>query len=176
MADDPLLVNMRTEIEAKLPQEMKDGYQRIVVAGMKILFSDETHEHVRQVMSAIAQRGNTPEDIANGMVNMLGLIHTESKGRMQGEAAFPALVTLTSYALEYMEKTQGLKVDQAFVKQLGQVLLQKFKTKFGMDKAGVGSGPSAPNTGGPTPGPGAPAPQPPQPGPPQGGMINAGGA
>lgn len=118
-APDPFLEQRRQEVEAKLSPELKDGYTRIVTAGLALLFSDETHEHVRKALTLIQQRGNQPNEIANGMVNLLSMIAQESQGKMPWPAAIPALFTLTTYVLEYMKDTQGLKVTPALVSDVG---------------------------------------------------------
>lgn len=128
---NPALEKVKSDIESKLPPALKNGYTSIVTAGLNLLFSDSTHNYVRQVLQKIQQDGNKPEQIATAMVNAMGMIMKTSQGKMQIEAAFPALVTLTADVMEYAEKTMGMPVTPQLIKAVGALLHQKFMQAFG---------------------------------------------
>lgn len=135
MADDPALIEIRKKVEAKLPKELHEAYTAIVKAGMDILFSDSTHEDVRKILGAIQQRGNKPQEIANGMVRMLLMIAQSSNGNIDPEAMYPALMTLTSYVLDYAKSTMGMPVTPDFIKQVMTALAQAFAQSMQGDEA-----------------------------------------
>ena len=151
---DPTLAKMRQNIESKLPAKMKEGYLRIVVAGMKLLFSDQTHTQVREIIQRVTAGGNKPETIAVGMVNLIGLLYKASNGKMAFESAFPAMVTLLAYVLEYMEHTSDFKATPEFIKALGPILFRQFTKTFRIQR---GAQQGAPGTTAPPPGMPSPA-------------------
>lgn len=141
--DDPLLIKARTDIEAKIPPEMKAGYTSIVTAGLALLFSDQTHDELRKVLAMIQQQGNQPEMIANGMVKALMMIAQESQDKIQPEAMFPALVTLTTYVLDYMKRTQGLQVTPELMKSILIALQKVFMNAVQPGQGGASAGGSS---------------------------------
>jgi hypothetical protein len=144
---NPVLMKVRQRVESKLPPQLQDGVQRIVVAGMKILYDRSTQSAVQKIYDAIAKGGFQPQAIATGMVNLLGMIAQGSKGKMPVHAAYPAGVILLTYVLDDLAQTRGLTITDQLVKDIGKHMAQLFVKAFGI------------NQGAPTPAP-APTPNP----------------
>lgn len=102
---EPMLVEIRDQIERQLPPELEADYRAILRAGMKLMFSKQTHgfmmDYVQHIQASPPEQ--VPTLVAHGVIKMLTIIWNESKGKMKIEAAFPAATTLMCYALEYVK-------------------------------------------------------------------------
>lgn len=142
---DPLLVKTKDAVETKLPEPLKDPVERIVVAGMKLLYSQQTHQSlVQPVYAKIKEGGFQPDAIANGMVNLLAILYKASKGGMKIEAAYPAGIILLCYVLDDLEQLYGFKPTQDLVKQIGTTMARQAAKAFGLIKGAAQPGAPSP--------------------------------
>lgn len=132
---DPVLIAQRQKIEEELPQPLHKAYTSIMQAGMAILFSEETHGEIRKTLSHIQQMGNKPQDIANGMIEMLGMIIESSKGKIDMDAAFPALVTLTTQVLDYGKTSMNMTITKDFLDQVLTALARTYTRYVSQEEA-----------------------------------------
>lgn len=153
-----LLIETKDKVESNLPEELVEPVEQIVLAGMKLLYSPTTHKQLIQpVYDAAKASGFQPEQIANGMVNLIGAISKASNGKMAIEAAFPAGVILLCYVLDDLESTKGLSVTPALIKAVGSAMVKSFakslEGKGGPPEAQPGEAPPMPQEQAvPTPG------------------------
>lgn len=130
---DPQLTAMKDKVETKLPPALKEPVERIVQAGMKLLYSPETHQKlVQPVYEALKTNGFQPAQIANGMVNLMGTLYKASNKAMKVEATFPAAMILLAYVLDDLEQTKGLTVTPEMLKQISTAMAQGFVKGFGI--------------------------------------------
>lgn len=152
---NPLLVKTKDAVETKLPAELKEPVERIVLAGQKLLYNPDTHEQiVKPLYEKVQANGFKPDEIANGMVNLLGMLYQASNKGMQVEAAYPAGVILLCYVLDDLEQMHGLTVDQGMLKAIGSVMLKQFVKAFGLkngDEAPTDEAPAATPEAAPAP-------------------------
>jgi len=138
----------RKALESALPAALKDPVNRVVTAGMKLLYSTgPTQQKVQATYDAVAKGGFQPQQIANGMVNLLGMIVMGSKGKAPLEAIYPAGVILLTYVMEDLQKTRGLKVTDELVKTTGMLMKQAFVKAFGGQQQAPGAQPGMPPQG-----------------------------
>ena len=105
---DPLLQQIKDGIEAILPPDLKDAYLRIIVAGLKIMFSPQTHQEAVNALTQASKQHGPYQAVALGIVTLLSIILRESKGKMSFLASTPAGIVLLCYAFEFVEKQQHL--------------------------------------------------------------------
>jgi len=110
------------QLEAKIPPEMKQDYQAIVVAGMRVLFDDKTHKYFTAAIQQGQQSGNLPKRIVQGIVKLIQVVREQSQGKMKMAMAFPAAITLLCHALEYIQKTAGKTFDGATIASMVKAL------------------------------------------------------
>lgn len=139
---DPLLEQVKQHIETKLPPALQDGYQRIVVAGLKVLYSPQTQPSVSQIMQKIQQGGFNPKQIATAIVNLLGMIFGQSNKQMSIPSTLPAGITLMAYILDDMKKMVGLQITPPLIKTVGQLVAQLFVKAFGIQTGAPSAQPS----------------------------------
>lgn len=162
---DPLLVQVKREMEAKIPPELQDGYQRILVAGMKLMYSKETAKYAADYLKQVKAANNDPAMIAHGIIKLLEIVRRESQGKMSVPAAYPAAIVLMCYALEDMEKMLGAKITPELIAQTTRAVTAGYFALFQITQEQIKQ---AIKTGTPKPGaaPAAPSAAP----VPQGGM------
>ena len=123
---NPILMKVKDHVESKLPDELKEPVERVVLAGQRILYRPETHTKVVDpIYERVKARGFQPDDLANGILTLLGVINHAAKGKMAAEAVFPAGIILMTYILDDLEQVKGLEVTEELVKSVGTLLSQK---------------------------------------------------
>lgn len=129
---DPLLQSIRAQIEAKLDPAIKHAYLSIVVSGLKLMFSDETHQLMLQDIEEIKRRGYDARALADATLGLLSIIHRESAGKASWDAMFPAGIVLMCYTLEWMERTQRVRVTKELVAAATKALLVVYLKMTGL--------------------------------------------
>lgn len=110
-----------------IPEEMKDAYNRVVMAGMKIMFSQETHQFMLQQLDG-------PEPLAQklgeGIGMLMMMIHGESNGTIPPYTIFPAGQNLMLQAIEFIQEGGVDVTDQEFGDAL-EIFYRFVAEKFG---------------------------------------------
>ena len=128
---DNQLQKIISGIEAKIKPADMDAYQRIVAAGMKVMFSQATHA----LMVKALQSGPDPSQaVGSGIANLIAVLFKESNQTMPLKEAIPASVTLMAHALDYAEKTMGLQVTSELIADCTQTTVQFIMQRFGISK------------------------------------------
>lgn len=158
---NPILKQIKAGIEAKIPAEMKRDFLASVTAGLKLMYSDQTHSYMQEFVRTVKVKGNDPQVIAHGIVKLASIIQNESKRREMIPAIFPAALVLMCYALEDLEKANGVRFSKEQVaditKRVTFQLMKVYKidpekihqaVKTGLPKPGQAVAPSAPPAAG----------------------------
>jgi hypothetical protein len=161
----------------QLPDNLKDVYDRVVLAGMKTMFSKETNQMAMKVLQG---QGPIDERLGRGIAALMGLLIKQSNNTMPPQVVIPAGIELVVAAGDYLKKGGQEKVTDddiaGAMAEFAQIVL---------DQVGAGSPEKMQQMlqaqqgapAGAEPAPAAGAEQPPAGGPPQGGVIgNAMGA
>lgn len=92
---------VREQNLSSMPDNLKQAYERVVLAGMKTLYSPETHE-----MSFKTIQGDGPIDerLGRGAAALMGLLVKESNGTMPPQIIIPAGVELLVSAGDYLKQ------------------------------------------------------------------------
>lgn len=89
-------------LNAKLSPPKQQALDRIVVAGMKVMFSPQTHKMMLQELDA-------PSDIvtklAEGITKLMIMLVRHSNGTMPGDLIIPAGGVLLAKVCEFLNKT-----------------------------------------------------------------------
>ena len=105
---NPLLKQTEEAIQAKVPKNMQEAFQRIVLAGSKVMYSKESQNLIADELKS---DGDPAEIAGTGVAKLLGLLMAHSKGTMPMQAAIPAITVLLCEALDFMEQAGKVKVD-----------------------------------------------------------------
>lgn len=88
----------------KLPPEDKESVERVVLAGQKVMFSQETHKFM---IAALSKQGDMDEKLSVGMIQFVIVLLQQAKGNIPPNVMIPAAVILLSEACKYVDRTQG---------------------------------------------------------------------
>lgn len=161
---NPKLAQIEAGIEKNVPPQMMDAYNRIVAAGMKIMFSPQTGKKI----FAGALQGDVPKRLSLITAAVISMINSESKGSMPKQPAIPAAATLLLNALDMAATAKAIKIDPQTVMTALNTLKTIIQQQLAIGSAndikaqqGVSTQAATPQT------------QPVQQSQPQGGLINA---
>jgi len=93
----------------KLSPQDKDAYQRVVAAGIKLMYAPETRQQLQQ---AVASKDPVPKKLAENVCGLVLMLDQKTKGGIPGAAIFPAAIELLGEAAEVLIKA-GQPVTQA---------------------------------------------------------------
>lgn len=111
-------------ITAKVPPDMRDAFDRLVLAGTRLMYADETEGMLRKQMDD----GTPPQAAGRGAAKLLGILMTKLKGTPPKKVMPYVGIVLTCEALDFMEKAGRVKVTPEIVaqavKEFGPTFLQ----------------------------------------------------
>ncbi len=152
--DDPILQQIERGIEEKVPPELKKQYLAVVVAGMRIMYGEETSHMIDEQLQA---SDDIVKNVSEGIAKLMMLIHSESKGKMSIPAAALAALSLMAQALDYAEKKFGIEVTPEIAAEATKATSMEVLKVFGIDQAQIdehiakgqqqGAGAAQPQTG-----------------------------
>lgn len=151
-SSDQELTPQAVRAQMNLPPELREPYERVVLAGYKVLFSDETHD---AIIDQLAGDGPIAQRVGEGITRILGMLFTESNGTIPPEVIVPAGIELTVAASDFLIKGGLEDMTTRDVGDAVGTMIQTVMSKFDVKPENVQEG------GAPPAEPGAePAPQP----------------
>ena len=81
--------------------DQKQQIQRIVVAGMKVMFSPQTHGLMQQVLQS---QQPLPQKIGQGVAGLIGLLMKESPGSIPPNLVIPVGVILCAHVADFLRQ------------------------------------------------------------------------
>ena len=112
----------------KLPPELEEMYQRVVIAGMKVMFSDESHHLLEKELQG---PGTTEEKLGRGLAGLMLLLFKQSNKTLPPQVIIPAGIELMMNAVEYFQKTDKVKISDQDIGQAIQIMLGVLMHAFG---------------------------------------------
>lgn len=172
-SNDPTIAKVQDAVRDKIPPQYRVAVQRIVLAGMKVMFSPETHHLMLQALNSDTDPAHA---VGMGVTQLLTLLFKESKGTMPIPAIIPAGILLCCEALDFMEKANMVQVTTDLIDNTVQTITAYMMQKLGFtpqklaqiaQRGGAGGGAQQPAPAGAQQPPGAApgagaAPTPPQ--------------
>src|SRR4030067_1101253 len=128
---NPLLAKTEQGIEATIPPEMKGAYERIVIAGLKVMFDEKTH---KMMLDQLKSSDDIVKNVAEGIAGLMAILYRESKEKMPIPAAIPASFVLMTKALDFAERTMGVEITPDFLAQATQATAEAVLEKLGISK------------------------------------------
>ena len=100
----------------KVPPELQEAYQKVVVAGMKVMFDEQTHE-----MALRAMQGDGPleERLASAIASLMGTLVEQSNKTMPPQVIIPAGIELLVAAADFLKKSEAEPVTN---EQIGEAI------------------------------------------------------
>lgn len=116
--------------EAATPEEQA-AYERVVLAGMKVLYSQETHQNIVQMLG----QGEPAEAMATAVTIVMSQLDERSGGKIPEVVIFPAAAELLGQVAEIAEAAKVAQVDDRVVARAMQILVVKLADQYGIDPA-----------------------------------------
>jgi hypothetical protein len=128
---------LQKNISAKLDPAKQNALERIVLAGMKVMFSPQTHQMMLQELDG---PGDIVTKLAEGIAKLMGLLFQQSKGSMPGDLLIPAGGILMAKACEFLNLSGTPVTDD----QMGQAMVKMTQIIKTMATPKDGSGQPSP--------------------------------
>lgn len=131
------LDDLREKIEASVPKQFQRGYDSIMAAGLKLMFSEQTFPKMQEYVNSIQSLEDVPGKIAHGVAKVMSILMDQSKGKLPMEPAGAAAQTLMTHALDYVQKVKGMPIDNnvvaATTKATNQGIMQLLQQYSGLN-------------------------------------------
>ena len=126
---NPMIIKAEAAIDAKVSPADKAAYDKICLAGMKVMFSKETHG---QLMQGLQQAEDKLTTAVEGVIGILGILFKESRNTMPVGPMILAGQSLLMEALDFMEQGQMIEVTPEVLGQATQHYIETILPKIGM--------------------------------------------
>ena len=110
---------LRADLRNNVPPQMREAYDKVVAAGLKFMFDDSTHKYMREQIEA---EGEIDDKLAQGIVGLMKMLMTKSKGAFPQQLVVPAGIELIMHAADYAAQTGVAEVTP----ELMGTAIQKF--------------------------------------------------
>jgi hypothetical protein len=94
-----------------LNPQQKQQLQRVVAAGMKVMFDQQSHQ---LMLDALQQPGPMPDKIGKGIAGLMGMLLNESKNSIPPELIVPAGLVLLAHAVDFLNQAGTPVSDEDF--------------------------------------------------------------
>lgn len=113
-----------------IPKEFQQAFVKVVQAGMKVMFSEETHSLMVEQLQA---EGDIAQNIGQGIANLMGLLFEKSNGTMPQEVIIPAGIYLISKGSEFIEEVAGQEVTPDIISEATDIFIESMVGASGVD-------------------------------------------
>ena len=114
----------------KMPPKLQNAYERVVLAGMKIMFSEKTNQ---MVMKQMQGQGPVSERLGMGIAGLMATLFKESNKTIPPAVIIPAGVYLLAQAADFLKKAQLENIDDKTIGDAMQIFVETSIKMFGGD-------------------------------------------
>ena len=126
---NPMIVKAEAAIDAKVSKADKTAYDKIVMAGMKVMFSKDTHGQLLQGLQESEEKLKTAVE---GVIGLLGILFKESKNTMPVGPMILAGQSLLMEGLDFMEQGGMIEVTPDVLGEATQLYIETLLPKIGL--------------------------------------------
>lgn len=116
----------------KVPPELQEAYERVVIAGMKVMFSKESHQFM---LKEIQGQGPVAQKLGMGVAGLVLLLFKESNETIPPEVIIPAGVELIMQAVDFVRQTEMGEITNKDIGDAMEIMIQTVLEKFGVNPA-----------------------------------------
>ena len=116
--------------EMNIPPELQNAYERVVVAGMKVMFSKETNKYV---LKALESEGSNAQKLGTGVAELMLMLFTQSNKTMPPQVLIPAGTELVVQAADFVKQSGLMDVTNQDIGDGIQVMISIVLKAFGAD-------------------------------------------
>jgi hypothetical protein len=114
----------------KMPPEFQEAYERVVIAGMKVMFSKESH---KLMLDELQKEGPVGQKLGMGIAGLMLLLFKESNQTLPPEVILPAGIELLMQAADFIRNTKMEKITNADIGEAMEVMISTILQKFGVE-------------------------------------------
>lgn len=130
-----VLAKLQAAAEQNVPQQYQDAYQRVVLAGKKLMYSDETHDLMQQ---ALAQSDDPMQAVGKGTAQLMGLLTKESRNTIPQPVFMPAALALMADALDFVSQTKKRRLGPQDIETATRSFSETLLAAAGITQDGLG--------------------------------------
>ena len=112
-----------------VPPKLQEAYERVVIAGMKVMYSKESH---RLMLKELQKEGPLDQRLGKGIAGLILLLFKESNATMPPEVIIPAGVKLLMEAVDFMRNTKLANPTNGDIGNGIQIMIAIVLEKFGV--------------------------------------------
>ena len=129
-AHEDELANMVTV----MPPEMRDAYQRVVVAGKKMMYAPETAEAIHGII--LDDKIPMANKLGEGVANLVVMMDNQGNGTIPKDVLVPVGVTLMFEAADYLFEV-GMEVTEKDLSDAMEMMVYSIFEAYGVPQAEV---------------------------------------
>lgn len=118
------------QLATDMPKQFEQAFAQVVKAGMKVLFSDETHE---LMLDQMEQEGDLGENAGKAIAGLMALMFEKSNGTMPQEVIIPAGTYLLAQGADFIEQVTGEEFTPQIMATANQVMIDEIMKLAGID-------------------------------------------
>lgn len=130
-----LLQSVEQAVNQKVPPEKRNAVARIVTAGEKVMYSEQTR---KMLQNQLNQPGDPTEVAGEGIAKLIALLFKESRGTMPMDAGMMAAQILLCEGLDFLEQAGRIKVDADVVANATKAMFAYLLQLFGVNQDKLG--------------------------------------
>lgn len=127
--NNEMIIKAEAAIDAKVPPKDKAAYDKIVLAGMKVIFSKDTHG---PLMQGLKESQEPIKTAVEGVIGLLGILFKESRNTMPVGPMILAGQSLMMEVLDFMEQGGMIEVTPDVLGEATQLYIETLLPKIGM--------------------------------------------
>lgn len=116
--------------DMNLPPELQKAYERVVVAGMKMMFSKETNKYM---LKQLEGPGSMAEKLGGGVAELMLALFMQSNKTMPPQVIIPAGTELLVQAADFINQAGLAEVTNRDVGDGVQIMMSIIFKQFGVD-------------------------------------------
>lgn len=117
--------------QIKMPAELQEAYERVVLAGMKLLFSKETNKAAVNLLQN--QDGDLAERLGKSIAGLLAELYRKSNQSMPPQVIIPAGVELLMQAADFIRKSKLEPINNKTIGDAMDVMVTTVLQMFKLD-------------------------------------------
>lgn len=112
----------------QMPPELQEAYDRVVLAGMKIMFTKDSH---KLMLKELQKPGPVGQKLGQGIAGLMLILVKESNNSIPPAVLIPAGIQLMMQAVDFMRKTGMEKVTNQDIGDGMELMIMTLMEKFG---------------------------------------------
>lgn len=126
-----VLTDIAQGVTSKVPEQDKAQFERVVLAGKKILFDPKFHNNMELVKNP-ESRKNPVETISTGVSGLMELIYLQSNKKFSPNAVILGGCVLMCEVLDFAERAYNIQIDNQLVANTWKLTMDKVMKRLGV--------------------------------------------